>query len=576
MRGGLVWAMLTILLAGPALAEQAPALDSQIERVALFKNGLGFFERQAEVPAGAERVLLSPFAAPCHGTLWVTWSEGLELEAMVAREVTVAKERQAASLGELLKANVGRQVTVWLLGEQREPVSGKILSVVLERELAQTDPYAMGGVRGTPARGYYGPEYGRPPSVPAALVLLQRDTGPVVGIELGQVKGVELPGEGVVTTFADTSKGAELEADLRQPAKQGWLRVSYLANGATWAPSYLIDISDPNEARLVANAVIVNDAEPLQGAHVDLVTGFPNLLFAQVWSPMGLKEDMAQFLWSLTSERTEESRRRRLGVVTQQGVAYGGYGGAYPGAGPAGPPGPAPMAPAWATEVGTTVEDLFLYPLEKVTLGKGERGYYPIFDTRVPYEEFYRWDIPDFIGAQADRYGRPPDRPEQEQEEVLAVWHSLRLTNATRLPWTTAPAETVKQGQIIGQDVLGYTAPGAKVTVKITQAASVKAEQEEAETQRERGVVEYYDWHYDRVTVEGVLRVHNYQEKGISLEVAKHLRGEVLEANPQAEVVRTVRGLRAANPDSTITWKASLEAGAEQEFTYKYQVLVRQ
>ncbi len=232
------------------------------------------------------------------------------------------------------------------------------------------------------------------------------------------------------------------------------------------------------------------------------------------------------------------------------------------------------MAPYWAAEMGVALEDLFLYPLQSVTLARGERGYYPLFETAVPCEEFYRWEIPDFIGAQAERYG-PPEERQREEEQVTQVWHSIRLTNTTSLPWTTAPAEIMKEGQILSQDLLGYTAPGAKTTVKITQAASVKAEQEEFETQRERGVVELYGWHYDRVTLEGHLRVRNYQQKAISLEVVKHLTGEVSETSPQAEVARLARGLRAINPQSSLTWKVSLEAGAEQEFTYKFQVLLR-
>ena len=49
---------------------------------------------------------------------------------------------------------------------------------------------------------------------------------------------------------------------------------------------------------------------------------------------------------------------------------------------------------------------------------------------------------------------RSRDSRNQKQEEV---WHCIRLENTGKTPWTTAPAETVKDGLIIGQDTLNYT-----------------------------------------------------------------------------------------------------------------------
>jgi hypothetical protein len=232
---------------------------------------------------------------------------------------------------------------------------------------------------------------------------------------------------------------------------------------------------------------------------------------------------------------------------------------------------PSGMPGYGAAAAGQVAEDLFLYPVEEVALAKGETGYYPLFTESVPYTEFYHWEIPDYVNEQ-DRYGR---QRREEREQVEEVWHSLRLTNATAVPWTTAPAQLAKDGQIIGQDTLNYTPAKGEATVKITQAVSVKAEQTELEVKREREALRMYGHLFDRVTIEGKLSVANYAGKTISLEIAKTLSGDVKSATPKAEDVSLARGLARMNPTHLLTWKLDLEPGAQQEIGYTYEVLIR-
>src|SRR5207244_2793900 len=80
-----------------------------------------------------------------------------------------------------------------------------------------------------------------------------------------------------------------------------------------------------------------------------------------------------------------------------------------------------------------------------------------------------------------DRGGDP-----REAEKAEEVWHSVRLQNTGKVPWTTAPALTMQGGQVLGQDLIRYTSPGGKTTVKITQAVDIKAERAEFEVERKR------------------------------------------------------------------------------------------
>ena len=544
--------LLAVVRPAPAQPPADPvSLDTQIRRVALFKNGFGFFIREGELPAASPSAVLGPFAAPSHGTFWVSAAPSTGLTSVVARQVPGQDQVPARDLAELLRANVGRQVTIWPYGDPAATISGTILSFAPERPLSQRPvyPYEMGSPADTSDLL---------PSGRGQFVLIQTDQG-VVALDAYRIARVDFRSPDIASAFSRESEQVQLRAEFTNPRPGDRLSVSYLARGITWAPSYLIDLSHPEQARLTAKAVIFNEAEDLASTHVDLITGFPNLRFANVLSPLAMRENLASFLNSLSGGG---GGTLGAGVWTQ--VASSGHGGARTA-------GELPFPDYGAAAAGAVAEDLFLYPVENVTLARGEIGYYPLFTQTVPYHEFYQWEIPDYITSE-DRYGQPsqedPDTPE-------VVWHSLRLTNTTELPWTTAPAQLLQSGNIIGQDVLNYTPPQAQATVRITQAVSVRAEQNEVEVEREREAIRMYGYSFDRVAIQGTLRVTNYKQETISLEITKTISGDLKTTTPTAEDVTLARGLARMNPVHRLTWTLDLAPEQQQEITYTYDALIR-
>jgi hypothetical protein len=556
MRTALVTLLTSILLchlpaAGLAGGEEKQAeVQTRLKRVALFKNGFGLFVREGTLSEDEHVVLLGPFAAPSHGTFWLTAPARAKLTKALVREVKGSEETPARGLVELLGANVGMMVRLWPSHDPERAVEGKLLAAPPVGAPPPPQPYVgPGGIR--PLLPIAGPHQ---------LILLETDDGTVALNPQHIVRVDFLDGE-PVTAIARSTSRVSLEATFESPAKGDWLSVSYLATGATWAPSYLIDISDPARARLAAKALVINEAEDLEGAHVDLITGFPNLEFADVLSPMGMREDLAAFLRSLAGDR---SRRRGAAVMSQVVSNVGDYYAAEAMA--------LPDVPDYgAAAAGQAAGDLFFYPLQEITLAKQERGYYPLFTEEVPYEEVYLWDIPDYINEE-DRYG---ERAREQRDTPEDVWHSIRLDNTTTVPWTTAPAQLVKDGQIIGQGTMRFTPPKGKAKVKITKAISVKADQTELEVARERDAVRVYGYHFDRVTIEGKLSVVNHKEASIALEVKKTLSGEVQSMTMEAEDVALARGLRRMNPVHQLTWTFELEPGESEEITYTYIALIR-
>ncbi len=542
---------LSVLLpkqAAPAERPPSPeALD--VQHVALFKNGLGFLVGQVECPADETSFEVALPTAPSHGTFWVSYARSLPLTSIVARQIDAGRTAEAVTILEILKANVGR--TVRLAIGDRE-ITGVITHVAQGRRAPTPNPYQPGGR--DVETSYVPPWQG------VSLITLETEGGEL-SVNANAVTQVTFPDGKADRQFTEPGQSVALHVCLKSPAPGQKLTLSYLGKGLTWAPSYLVDISEGQTAHLSAKALIVNDACELKDVDMQLVTGFPHLQFADIASPIALKENLAQFLQALVRGQSERGRADITSNVMTQSVRYGGMRER------------GPMPAYGAADAGTIAEDLFLYPVGLIHLGTNEVAYVPLFTETVPYKHIYQWDIPDFVDEEGQyRYGR--EQPDDADDRQV-VWHSIRLTNTTKIPWTTAPGETVKDGVILGQDTLGYTPPKGQNTLRITQAVSVKAEQREFETDRKRDAAQLYGYHYDLVTVQGELSVSNFQDKAITLEITKMLSGEVQSMDPEAEIEKLATGLRRMNGLSTLTWTLELNAGEKKDVTYVYRVYVR-
>ncbi len=533
--------MMTIValaLVAALAAGQPVEMETQIRTIALFKNGLGYFVRTGQLPEAPAEIEVGPMPAASHGTFWLGWGDQVQFANLRSVETQAAGTRDALVLEDLLRANVGKRAKIWLTGDEGEMITGRIIACPRPPRPDPPNPY----VSIVP-----------PPDGPrnANLLVIESD-GAKVAVWLNTVRRVEFLDEPEMEIPVD-ERAITLSGRLVRGG--GPLSISYLAKGITWAPSYQVDISDDENARLTAKATIINEIEDLEDVQIDLVTGYPYLEFAQIISPLAQKEDLASFLNALYRG---ESERRWLESGPMAQVALKASWG-MPGV-----PTPDYGAPAQ----GVSAEDLFFYPVENVTLAEGETGYYPLFSATVPYEHVYTWDVPDYIDDQ-DHYAQPPE----EQRQI--VWHSLRLSNEMGMPWTTAPAETVKGGRILGQSTLHYTPPGGKTLVKITHALGIQAEEIELEIARQPNAANFHGYRYDRVTVKGTLTMRSHMDRSVDVKVTKMLTGEVQESSPEAEVQQLAAGLKRVNPRSRLTWERPLAAGEEIEMAYVYEVYIR-
>jgi hypothetical protein len=296
---------------------------------------------------------------------------------------------------------------------------------------------------------------------------------------------------------------------------------------------------------------------------LELVSGFPNIKFAEINSPVALSQTLADYLKALTTGRSETQGRydymAQQRAINSNVALYDDFSGI-------------PMPTYSTAREGETAEDLYFYPVDNFSLKRNETATIPLFSAEVPYIHIYTWEIEDILDKE-ERYNRRRDQDDRPEAEI--VWHCCRMQNTMDMPWTTAPAEFVKDGRFTGQDICYYTAPGAKATVRINRAMNVVAEQAEFEVTRTRNAARFYGYSYDLVTVKGELKIRNRQNTQVKMEITKHLSGTVKEMTPAAKDIPTAKGLKKVNTRHDLVWEITLEPDEEKKLTYTYDVYIR-
>lgn len=522
---------LVLLLASaplPASAEPPetrPAEPLAVRRAVLFKNGLGFLTRTGRLELRSGWATLPAVPPASYGTLWVgVGGEGAD-EVVTASE-SRSEERPVTALEELLAVNGGRQATLELRG-------GRSVAGILRE--------GMPGETGT----------GR-----AFLVL---ETGARFQVvPLAEVAGATF-GEPPRATAPRTTTREVLR--LRSGSRDGGaeVAVSSLEKGIGWTPRYQVRLEDGGRARLELGAVLVDDAADLADAEVLFAVGYPSFAFAEVPTPLDVRQSLAQFFQALRGGGFREAGAL-ANVMTQTVVSAHGRPPALEG-------GYDSSTVADATQA---EQDLFLYTRKGVTLRKGERGAYPLVTATVPFSHVYDWEVPPASEDEERGSRAPGGAPALDQ-----VWHSLRLENVSRFPWTTGPALVTAASGPVAQGTLNYTARGASTLLRLTVAPDVAAEREEREVARVAGALRRFGSTWDALTIEGTLRVTSRRAEAIDLSIRRTVQGTVSSAGEGGKETRLGSRPSALNPASRLDWSVRLEPGVPKTITYRYTVHVR-
>ena len=333
------------------------------------------------------------------------------------------------------------------------------------------------------------------------------------------------------------------------------------------------------DAELALQGEVINQAEDVRGAALDLVVGVPAFRFKDVGSPLTLESVLRGTLSRVAPQ-----------VMAQQMAsnrftnAFDNDRGGVDAVEAAGPSALA-TAPELAMEAS---QDLFLYGVGKVTLGKGARATFPLWQSTTALRHLYTMDV------QVVRNYASGEHSYRSSKHAIAeetrpnrtggsspVWHELELGNGGSLPWTTGAALVLKDGVPLGQDLLPYTAPGSKSLLPMTIAVDLRGKYDEQEVRREASVLKWSGSTYSRVTKKGTLTLRSNRKETSPVRVTLSLGGSV-DAATEGGAVRLndlrgddwASGAASVNNHSDVTWDLTLAAGETKtlEVTFSFYV----
>lgn len=535
--------LIMLLITFSAFAAVKPVeLSTTVKKAVLFKNGLSFFIRSGEVYYNGSGIELDTVPDAFYGSLWMYCrnkdTDITNIKSYINKE---SIERDASSFYELLKSNISRKVSITYLNSKK--ISGIIHSLPVYSQDIEPTPININNVN----RKY------------AANMLVLKTKDGFQVIKISTINQLQFMDKNPSFRISDEKYRRRIQFDLTKKNINSKISIMYFRKDIGWSPSYLLDISDKENAVLTLKAMLINDAEDVINSDIDLAVGFPNFLFSNIKSPMSLQSNLSSFLSSINRQGSRSYSSNRLSNVLVQSAEQG-FAGAEDD-----------FNYSEKTNSMTKVEDLYFYNLKGIDLKKNTRLSKRIFSEKVKYSHLYFWEIPETSTVSSSGYYRSTNGNYKDQ-----VWHILKLKNVTSFPWTTAPVFTIKNSKPIAQDIMNFTTQGGETSVKLTVASDIKVDRFEEEKDRKRGIkMKSFSGSYDYITIKGTLYLKNTRKEMLPVEIRKKITGEVQEADYNPNIKKEGGELKSVNIRSEIKWNFKLKANEERKINYTYKIYIR-
>lgn len=593
--------VLAVFALGCGAVEAAPqspnTLQLKTEKVIVFKDGYCLvLKRGTAMSDGEGRIVCNdvPDAAVL-GSFWATPKDG-QMESMVAgwqeTETVHSEDAQCTQVLEILQANIGKSCSLFvrdhalkgtiksvLAKELRVPVANSSRNTVdanLLRHLRGSRPGADGTT--SPLASLH--------TFSGSHFVLGADEGDIL-LNVNEIRELTVKDMNTTIERSLTKRTREKQLTFRfkQPHQRHELLIAYFRPGVRWIPSYRIDLTSRRfagraiegdddrpwkTARMSMQAEIINEAEDLLDAPIDIVVGVPNFRFRTVTSPFTLERVLQNALQQAAPNLMGQFRNdlsnslysQRSGEVRRAGAAAAEVGEV--------------QLPGELTASGA--QELFVYNLPPLKLKKGERAAVPIFTTDAPYRDVYTWDL----HLKRKDIATAPSGSGVNSPLVLSkneVWRQIELANLTQLPWTTGAAMIMQGNQPLAQELLTYTSVKDQCRVPVTVAIDVRGSHTERETDRKLKAMRLYGYDYAQIFQRSSLSVCNHKARDIKLEVTLSFGGRATKASDDGEIIlmphaagdwEHYRGDPAANNSSQIRWTKLLKPGEVFEPTVDY------
>ncbi|MEM9824321.1 MAG: hypothetical protein AAF985_24765 [Bacteroidota bacterium] len=520
------------LMSGAMIAQEA---QLPTQSISIFKNNTAFFIKSGQVNTeNGQYKMTQSSPAALYGTFWFhSPQNALANISSFEEESTTIEKRSARSVAQMIKANLKKKMKLFLYDDLTYE------GTIEHFELGTKDILRTGASDG------------------GDVLTIQTSTG-WVSLPISSIRRVEFMEKPQLEfDHSKTKKQRILQIDFNNKSQQQALDMMYLTSGINWSPIYLLELKSDTKARLTLRGELTNDAEDMVNTNINFVVGVPNFKFANRLTPL------VDFLKNV-APRPSNDWSATSNALRSQSISYGIQSDDFSNA---------PIAGAGNTE-GSTAEDLYFYHLKNISLKKGGRAQYPLFEQDIDIAHIYESNLSqnsENRGFYQKEFLFSPDTDNK-------VFHSVKVSNNSIYPWTTAAVmvTNVEEGtKPISQDMLSYTPIKGHSFVKLTEAPDIRIKHAEKEISREERIKKKQNNYYlDLVTVEGKVKIKNYKSKKVDLNIRRTIIGTLEKSSVEWLSAETVNRGGNFNKTNQVCWETSLDAGEALEITYQYKVYI--
>ncbi|MBN2591718.1 MAG: hypothetical protein JXA96_17765 [Sedimentisphaerales bacterium] len=503
-------------IASENIPENALA-NMPVKEVTVFKDGHSFVLHEGQMPTDADgNIMLDYLPRPIIGTFWSYSADSkAKLSGVVSGKRIVSIDRTALNIPELIRANIGAKVKVSEIGIDAYECTIFSIPSRSSEELQRTNPDS------------------NPDQLPQQgnIVLFKYEGGiKAVPIErIQQITFLEEPESSLENKEFRNIMTLKLDWNKNTPAKTANVGMMYVQKGIRWIPNYRVEIDGKGQALIKLQATLINELVDIENVKAHLVIGVPKFAFQDTVDPMSLQQTVAQLSNTFQSNsRTAYSFSNAIMSQSAMPVRYV----ETPGNNDTIDLGP---------EVASSGknEDLYVFTLDNISLKKGQRMVIPIGEYKLKYKDVYVLDLP---------FSPPPQVRERLNNDQMAqlaklynapkAIHKIRISNTANCPLTTAPALILRDGKIIAQGMMTYTAIGSASDLELTTAIDISIQKSDEEAERVPNSISWNGDNYFRSNMAGKISIKNNLSDTIELEIKRNVLGTMDSVNKDGKIVQ--------------------------------------
>lgn len=503
----------------PAFCQQ----DLKTTELNVFKNGTYFIVKEGNLLIDNYVTKLELPPNPLLGTFWLTSSREISINKLVFITDTLKKTRPARTITDLLKSNKGKKARlIYRLDEKNiSDISGTIQEVFTSSGLVK-------------------------------IKTADGKTAYLPSTDIKQLFVDENPSENI--TGDSTAYMARIE--FNRNTKDTRIKLVYMQAGIQWFPSYNIKILNDKELQLELRALVENFAEIVKDAQLTLTVGDPNYKYGrtieQFASPyltsiggnIGFNP-YSTYQWQNTLGAAPATYTVTDNNADASYVDYQTY-----------------------STTGEKSGDLYMYDLGKVTIPRNSKASFQIFSQKIPYKDVYKVSLSDVTSFYTTR------TINNDPERKFDVYHSLKLTNTTKDPFTTAPVFVMDEElRPLAQDEIKYAPLGSNVSVNLAKSPDLIVKNNEVEKTREERAKTIDKRSYTKVTITGTIDIQNTLDKKITLNADKSIMGNIIEVSDNGKII-TAPNNSGLNQLTRAEWEINLEKNEKKAITYTYEAYI--